>query len=81
MQLNFKLPSGFHIGTNLYRIDSEASNGKEGWRCTGRVFATIRPSIGTSNVLVDQTTFAPIRSHWDQEPLGVAFCCPIGSRT
>jgi hypothetical protein len=72
MQLNFKLPNGFNVGTNLYRIDSETFDGKECWRCKARVFVTIGAGNSYSTALVEKESFAPIRSRWDQQLLGVA---------
>lgn len=71
LQFNMKLASGLDIGTMIYMIDKIKYEGKDAWQCSTRGMV-LNGTESFSDVTCEETSFAPIRSHWQHSLLGTA---------
>jgi len=67
MQLDIKFPTGFKLGTVVYRVQAGETNGQKTWRVSSRLFATTQQA---SRVEVEAETFKPIHGWWKVDVMG-----------
>ncbi|HOX58093.1 MAG TPA: tetratricopeptide repeat protein [Candidatus Paceibacterota bacterium] len=67
MQLDIKFPTGFKLGTVVYRINAGETNGQKLWRVSSRLFATTQQA---SRVEAEAETFKPLRAWWKVDLMG-----------
>ena len=72
MHQTMRMASGMEIGTQVCSVGTAELNGKQVWRCSNRVFATINGANSYSEAFCDKKTFAPLQSHWIHSLLGSA---------
>jgi len=72
LHLEMKLPTGLSVGYQIYRIGKFEKEGRALWECSAWQIVTLNNQAGKSRVLVDQETFAPIKSQWKHSLLGEA---------
>lgn len=72
LQLEMKLATGLGVGTQIYRVSRNNSDGSNRWQCDTWQTITINGQHSRSRVLVDGETFAPITSTWRHTLLGQA---------
>ena len=69
MQLDIKFPTGFKLGTVVYRVNAGETNGQRTWRVSSRLFATTQQA---SRVDVEAESFKPIHGWWKVDVIGEA---------
>jgi hypothetical protein len=67
MQLDIKFPTGFKLGTVVYRVQAGETNGQKIWRLSSRLFATTQQA---SRVEVEAESFKPIHGWWKVDLIG-----------
>ena len=67
MQLDIKFPTGFKLGTVVYRVHAGEREGKRTWRVSSRLSATTQQA---SRVEVEAETFKPLHGWWKVDLIG-----------
>jgi tetratricopeptide (TPR) repeat protein len=67
MQLDVKFPTGFKLGTAVYRVNADQTGSRKIWRLSSRLFVGTQQA---SRVEVEADTFKPLHSWWKINVMG-----------